>query len=146
VSLASGADAVSDDYSTDYKCTCGHCLGHAQGTGPGPRDALRDAQRANRELCERWNDEREAERRRNHHEVMCLVLKDLLKTDFSDTRTFGKVDDVAQYHMKLARLYADLAYPPPSAAPEMTTREVCDALEAERAAKAPPWPSMDDVK
>lgn len=50
----------------------------------------------------------EAERRRNHHEVMCLVLKEAYRARYT-----GHVEgDAVEIHAD-ARYAADLAYPPP---------------------------------
>lgn len=65
-------------------------------------------------------------RQERHHEVLCLVLKVRLAHFQWDISQESECDEV----VRQAKLIANLAYPPPKQ--EMTTREVCDALEEAR--------------
>jgi hypothetical protein len=63
--------------------------------------------------------ETERERRKYHHDVLCLVLKELVRAEYVNQVKVGIEGSVDQ-----ARLAADLAYPPPKAA-EIRPGETC---------------------
>ena len=92
------------------------------------------------------NDQAEYMRRRNHHEAFCLVLGKA----FDRPGAFALSSDFENI-VQQARVAANLAYPPPksgdgwcrcNASPEPHIHQ----LVPDEPPKAPPWPSMDDVK
>lgn len=66
------------------------------------------------------------ERRLNHHEVRCIVLKEVVRwTGVHRMQERLAWTEMAAEHVKVANLYADLAYPPPSAAKPSEACSVC---------------------
>jgi hypothetical protein len=56
-----------------------------------------------------YESDAERIRAQRHHEVLCLVLKELVGSDGTDAMLPSHAVDFVQ----TARIYADLAYPPP---------------------------------
>lgn len=56
-------------------------------------------------------------RQQRHHDVLCIVLKEIVCTHLVSTSTVDAMNNASAAHIMLAKLYADLAYPPPKAEP-----------------------------
>lgn len=59
----------------------------------------------------------EGERRQFHHDVLCLVLKELVGDVLKERVLGGTLVESVPRYVELARLFADLAYPPPKGVP-----------------------------